>query len=86
MVLEVRDGFVRVWREDCRTPEPWGFRVDEETADIVKGKVRPGVAALKKLARRGWPIEKEHRGGMRYQWWYEKRQTRKAWTNSRKTA
>lgn len=65
VVLEVRDGFVRVWREDCRTAGPWGFRVDEETADMVKGKVRPGVAALEKLARRAWPAEKVHRRGMR---------------------
>jgi hypothetical protein len=40
MFLEVREGFVRVWREDCRTPEPWGFRVVEEMADMAK--VRSG--------------------------------------------
>ena len=35
MVLDIRDGFVRVWRADWRIPWPCGLRFDE-TADMVE--------------------------------------------------
>lgn len=46
VVLDVREGFLRVWRADWGIPRPWGFRANDEMPGMCEGKARLGDATL----------------------------------------